>query len=287
MCERIGILNDIVPIIKFHSNKKLISSYNLFKCKILFFKDEKELKLIRNSLIIVDGYTFNLKYLNKLNLLDNKIIFIADVHERVPDCEILINHLPWKKESDYNQFKINNFLLGPKFAILRSSFLKKSSNPKGRYLISLGLSNVSEEITKVYNALKDLNISDEMIDIVYDKRIKNIPLKFLNNLNSEEMFKVICNAEYTFITPGNISYEVFSVARKTIMGYVSESQKAALFEFEKLGLCKSVGSWVDADFKKIKYWLKESKNCIKRQKEYFVDLKKNTLKNKVKQILSI
>ena len=99
LCERLGIVNDIVPIIKFHSNKKLILSYNLFKGKILFFEDEKKLKLIRNSLIIVDGYTFDLKYLNKLNSLNNKIIFIADVHERVPDCEILINHLPWKKRA--------------------------------------------------------------------------------------------------------------------------------------------------------------------------------------------
>ena len=171
--------------------------------------------------------------------------------------------------------------------MLRSSFLKKPSKPKGRYLISLGLSNVSEEIIKVYNALKDLNISDKMIDIVYDNIIKYFPLKFLNKINSDELFKVICNAEYTFITPGNISYEVFSVARKTIMGYVSESQKAALFEFEKLGLCKSVGNWLDADFKKINCWLKESKNCIKSQKEYFVDLKTNTLEKKVKQILSI
>ena len=32
------------------------------------------------------------------------------------------------------------------------------------------------------------------------------------------MFKLICDSEYAFITPGNISYEVISVNRKIIMG---------------------------------------------------------------------
>ena len=93
LCERLEILKKIIPIIKYHSKTPPSNFQGLFNEKIKFIKDEKEFLIVDNAVIIIDGYTFDIDYLNKFNLKKNKIIFIADVHEKVPNCEILINHL--------------------------------------------------------------------------------------------------------------------------------------------------------------------------------------------------
>lgn len=280
-------MNKVFPIIKYHSENSPIKTQNLFKKKIRFINDEKEFSIVDNSILVIDGYTFNLDYINKFNLQNNKIIFIADVHEKVPNCEILINHLSWVTKNHYQKSNIKHFLLGSDYAILREAFFKKKTNSKGRYLICLGSTNVSKEILKIYKALKKIGVPEKNIDIVYDKKIPQIPFQLLHNLDSNEMFKIICDSEYAFITPGNISYEVISINRKIIMGSVTESQKLPLKEFQKLGLCVSVGDWSKTNFSKIENWIIESEKKIEAQKKYFLNLKTNPLKNKIKKIISL
>ena len=217
-------MKKVFPIIKYHSKNPPINIQNLFKKKIRFIKDEKEFSILENSILIIDGYTFNLNYINEFNSQNTKIIFIADVHEKVPNCEILINHLSWVKKKHYKKSNIKHFLLGSNYAILRQAFFSKKTNSKGRYLICLGSTNVSKEIINIYKALKRKGVPGYLIDIVYDKKIPQIPFQLLHNLDSKEMFKLICDSEYAFITPGNISYEVISVNRKIIMGSVTKSK---------------------------------------------------------------
>ena len=154
-------------------------------------------------------------------------------------------------------------------------------------MICLGSSSVSREILFIFEALKGIGISENKIDIIYNKKIPQIPFQLLHNLDSNEMFKLICDCEYAFITPGNISYEVISVNRKIIMGSVSESQKLPLQEFQKLGLCYSVGEWSKANFSNLEKWIKESEKNIEAQKNYFINIKSNPLQNRIKKIISI
>ena len=154
-------------------------------------------------------------------------------------------------------------------------------------MICLGSTKVSKEILNIYKALKKIGIPDKLIDIVYDKKIPQIPFQLYHNLGSSEMFRLICDSEYAFITPGNISYEVISVNRKIIMGSVTESQKLPLKEFQKLGLCISVGDWSKTNFSKLENWMIESEKKVEAQKKYFLNLEQNPLKNKIKKIISL
>ena len=85
-------------------------------------------------------------------------------------------------------------------------------------MICLGSTNVSKEIINIYKALKRKGVPGYLIDIVYDKKIPQIPFQLLHNLDSKEMFKLICDSEYAFITPGNISYEVITCKQKNYYG---------------------------------------------------------------------
>ena len=281
LCERLEILDHTFPIIKLHGDKEQIMALNLFRNEINFINLEEEIQPIYNSILIVDGYTFDIDYLNSLNKSNNCIIFIADVHKNVPNCEVLINHLPWITKNQYSGIRINQFFLGPDYAILRKAFFKKASKPEGRFLICLGSSNVSNEITSIYKALKSINVSDDLIDIVHNRPISEIPIPVLKNLNSEQMFQLIETSKYTFITPGNISYEVFSLNRNCIMGSVSISQMDPLIKFQKLNLCVGVGDWAKTDFSNINKWLLKSNSTIESQKLFFVNLQSNLLKKKL------
>jgi len=284
-CEKLQILENTFPVIKFHGHKEQIVALDLFSNQITFIKNEKDLEPIYDSILIVDAYTIDIDYLNSLNKFNNRLIFIADVHEKVPDCEVLINHLPWVNKNLYSGAKVKQFLLGPDYAILRKIFMKEPTKSKGRFLIYLGSSIVKEEIIKIYKALKSINVPDSLIDIVYNNQIKEIPFTVLKDLNSEQMFKLICNSEYTFITPGNISYEVFSVKRNCIMGSVSESQKSPLLEFQKLNLCVSVGEWSKIDSLKIDKCMEKSKQTVNHQKKYFINLKKKLFQKELNKSL--
>jgi hypothetical protein len=83
-CEKLQILENTFPVIKFHGHKEQIVALDLFSNQITFIKNEKDLEPIYDSILIVDAYTIDIDYLNSLNKFNNRLIFIADVHEKVP-----------------------------------------------------------------------------------------------------------------------------------------------------------------------------------------------------------
>lgn len=283
-CE-INNIEDIVEVYLISAKPEINLNIPFKKYKVYQDFEEIEKDDFMNTILIIDAYNFDIYYLNNLKFKYKfKVIFLADIHEVVPSCELLINHLPSINIDKYENFKIKKKLLGPNFALLRNSFYNPAKKSKSRVLICFGGTDVELSIIKLYQALIDFGFNKKNIDILYEKPISKIQKNVHFNINSEKVFNLICESEYCFITPGNISYEVFMVNRKCIMGSIYESQVQVGLSFEKIGLCKYIGDWNNIDSYDLLNWLKDSKSTIPNQKKLFSKKSKERLKKEFELI---
>ena len=263
LCRLLKIENKVNVYLKTDWTDKEIERIDLSFKSLFIVKniDEALEKIPSDVLVLMDAYNLDIAKINRTKKLKNwQIIFVADVHKEVPDCEVLINHLPWIKKKCYSKADISKKLLGPKYAILRKPFYSiKRFSDKGRVLVCLGGSSVENQIKNIYKGLIANGISSSKIDILYNKPINTVPIKNIHfNLNAKQVYSLISKANLCLITPGNISYEVFSINRPVVMGYVSESQKTITKKFHEMGLSYNIGDWNKADFTYLTVWIKES-----------------------------
>jgi spore coat polysaccharide biosynthesis predicted glycosyltransferase SpsG len=284
-CNIIQIESKVQSYIKINIDIKETEKVNFFFTKYSLCRDEKSVlkQIPKHSTVILDGYHFDIELVNRLSKkLDWRVIFISDVHTIIPNCEVLINHLPYVKESSFRS-EIGKKLFGVKYAILREPFYQKPNNHgKDRILICLGNSNVSGDIINIYKALLKLGMNSSMIDVIFQSKIEEIPDQNIHiNINASKVHELISNAELCFITPGNISYEVFSINRNCILGSISETQVTPAQEFDKMGVCVNVGKWASANFSNLENWIDKSIVTSSNQKTYFSALSIDNLKNEL------
>jgi UDP-2,4-diacetamido-2,4,6-trideoxy-beta-L-altropyranose hydrolase len=291
LCQLLNIENEVTTYIKTDSIAEESWLTNLFFKKTCLITDIDEAfeQIPANAIVFIDGYSFYVNRINQVKKLKNwQIIFIADVNKEVPDCEVLINHLPWITNNFYTKAIILKKLLGPKYAILRKPFYSTKKKPEeGRVLICLGGSDIRQQIDKIYSALISNGFPLEKIDVLYNNPLKNSSIKNLHyNLSAEQVFSLISRAHLCFITPGNISYEVFSINKIAIMGYISESQKTVAQKFHDLKLCYNIGAWDTADFKNLPIWITEAAQTKNAQKIFFNGLNILNIKNELSSYLN-
>jgi spore coat polysaccharide biosynthesis predicted glycosyltransferase SpsG len=94
--------------------------------------------LEERAIIILDGYQFDTDYQDSLMNLGHILLVIDDIQTHQAHANLLINHAPGLIISDYKGHHVNDFLLGPRYAILRSEFLDIAKTerifPKNKHL---------------------------------------------------------------------------------------------------------------------------------------------------------
>jgi UDP-2,4-diacetamido-2,4,6-trideoxy-beta-L-altropyranose hydrolase len=291
LCKLLKIENKVKVFLKtdwtIEEAKRMDLSFkNLFFVKNI---DDALEKIPANALVLIDAYNLDIAKINQTKKIKNwQIIFVADEHKEVPDCEVLINHLPWIKNNDYPRALIAKKLLGPKYAILRKPFYFVKKIPsKNRVFICLGGSVVEKQIKNIYSSLLENGVPSTKIDILYNKPIQGIPSKNLHfNLNAKQVYTLISKSDICLITPGNISYEVFSINRPTIMGHISEDQKIIAEKFYKMGLCSNIGDWNKTDFTNLKLLTKKTIATKHAQKKLFTDLNNQNILKELSSIIN-
>ena len=145
---------------------------------------EETMKLIHKDevdLIVVDHYSIDNRWEEKLRLNSKKIMVIDDLADRSHDCDILLDqNLIKNYESRYdNLIPIKcTTLLGPKYALLQDEYqrLHKHSKPRirniKRILIFFGGSDQNNLTGLTLSIFLKLNRPDIKLDIVLDSKSK-------------------------------------------------------------------------------------------------------------------
>ncbi|MGG2075403.1 UDP-2,4-diacetamido-2,4,6-trideoxy-beta-L-altropyranose hydrolase [Lysinibacillus irui] len=163
-------------------------------------KDAKEtIEILRKNSVeklIIDHYSIDIKWENKVRPFTKKIMVIDDLANREHDCDILLDQNYYLNMD--NRYKglvpsTTRLLLGPRYALLREEFIEAKKISKTydgkieRLFIFFGGSDPTNETEKILNSIMPLIEKYNFeVDVVVGnsnqnkKRIKDISFKHKN-----------------------------------------------------------------------------------------------------------
>ena len=89
-CNLIQVERKVQSFIKINTDIKKIEKINFYFTNYKLYLDENSIfkQIPKNSIVIIDGYHFDIKLVNSLSKkLNWRVIFISDVHTKIPNCE--------------------------------------------------------------------------------------------------------------------------------------------------------------------------------------------------------
>ena len=227
-------------------NSTIITKKNIFNSGDKIFKIIKNLK---NPIVIIDSYLSNLKFEKKISPYCKKLIVIDDLKKK-HFCDIYINpnFLNFKFAS---KITANMKLLGPKYAFIDSNIKKKNnkkikSNTIKNILVFMGATDSRNLSVKIYNALKDKNITklnfkfiigcnnDSLKNIKKENELKNVRFQVF----SKNFTKHLNKADIFISSGGSSIWESIFLNKKTLIFNHSWKQFENSFNLEKKGIIK-------------------------------------------------
>ena len=196
--------------------------------------------LFDEFIIIIDGYKFNSQYQKKLKKIGFGLIYIDDLAEEKIFADVLINHSPNLRSTDFIKGSKNiKFALGLKYAILRPNFLKASKKQKKLKKIdeificfggvdNLDLTNTALEGVLGIPAVKKINIilgafyNHKKIFTTIKNKEKNIVI--YKNIDEKKMIYLMDKCQLAIVPSSTILYEICCVKMLVLSGYYVDNQ---------------------------------------------------------------
>ena len=192
----------------------------------------------KEYIIIADGYQFDGTYQNKIKSLGFFLIYVDDLAKEYMYADIVVNHSPNIRETDFKAEKYTKFALGTSYAMLRPSFLKATKerriiNQINRTFVCFGgvdefdLSFIVSKALMSFKNFSEINIvlggAYKHVRI-FELAEKNNIIKLHSNLSESSLFKLMKESDLAIAPCSTISYEICSVGIPLISGYIVENQ---------------------------------------------------------------
>lgn len=193
-----------------------------------------------NYIIIADGYHFTSQYQKRIKKLGFLFVYIDDLAKEYMYADIVINHSPFLKESDFETQLNTKLILGTKYALLRPAFLEAARQSRQINHIdfafvcfggadSLNLSLKATRALLAIDQIKEINVvlgaayqDREIYDLEgeFPKRIKTH-----SNLSENKLVKLIASCNFAIAPASTILYELCCVKMPILAGYFVDNQK--------------------------------------------------------------
>jgi len=218
---------------------------------------EQTIRVLPNhtKYLIVDSYSLDRRWHQKLRPYVEKILVIDDLADRQFDCDLLLNQNLMVQKKDYKDIVPSSckLLLGCDYALLRPEFqnlrekaLKKRKLTKKvkNILISFGGSDVDnltydilKKINKDFNIVVILGLSSPHNKMVQkyaqDKNIEVI-------INTDNMSDLMLDADLAIGSSGSTSWERCCLGLPALLFIVGADQEKISYNLDVLGAAKVV-----------------------------------------------
>ncbi len=226
--------NSSIEVIPKHYNLQLIPNSIIVENEPNWFKENYSI----DTIIVLDGYDFKEDYQQKIKDFGYKLVYIDDLIEGTQKADLVINHSPGVKESDYETESYTKLALGADFAILRPLFLEAAKQNRkitkiDTAFICFGGSDIYDLTLKATNAILEIE-QFEKINIVIGaayqrKKIfelqKTTPqINLFQNLSEKDLIKVMKNSNFAIAPASTILFELLAVKMPILSGYIAENQ---------------------------------------------------------------
>ncbi len=208
-----------------------------------------------DEIVVLDNYFFTTKHQHAIKEKGCKLVCIDDTHATHFVADIVINHAPQAKASDYSASKETNLCLGLNYLLLRPVFLqyaKKTKNTQeiDTIFICFGGSDSNNLTLKTALQLQAFD-SIRKVTIVIGSAYQHAKalekfvftrnnfekFKLRKNLPEKEMADAISNSDLAIVPCSSILFECLALKVPVITGYFVENQKeiAAYFQNQNIG----------------------------------------------------
>lgn len=232
-----------------------------------------------DDVVIIDNYNITSNYLRDLKLKVYRLISIDDLHDKFFNSDLVINHTPGITIDDYRCDESTMLALGPKYALLRSSFIDAANFSRNienltTVLICFGGSDINNFTHKTAEILvkcclfKTINIiigstyqyKNEIVQ--FAKENPNVVLWV--NLNENEMCELMKTTDLSIVPASTVLFESIACGMLTIVCYYVDNQKLLHnYVVENLNV-PSFSDGLNPNFEKLETIL-ENKNIILNQ----------------------
>lgn len=207
---------------------------------------------IASDLLVIDDYTVDEQYEQKVRCNTKKIMVIDDLANRRHDCDILLDQAYERKAHDYVTLVPNSckILTGSKYCLLRNKFtnlrdvvLDKRRNTKkiSQVLISMGGGNSIYHIKKIVNMIKQAQIQTHLnIVLGFTNKFQNELEQYLNQLGvtytvyvNPDIAELIINSDVAIGAGGSSVWERCCLGLPSFLVRTAENQDFFLSKLKK------------------------------------------------------
>lgn len=195
--------------------------------------------LTGKEIVVLDNYFFDTSYQEAIKNKGCKLVCIDDMHDKHFLADIIINHAPQVKKSDYSVEEYTQLCLGLDYLLLRPVFLNFAKKNKSfrdieSILVCFGGSDPDNLTAKTVGQLKNIG-SIKKVNIVVGQAYHFLEsLEFLIETNGKfrlyrslsdlQMTKVM-DVEAAIVPCSGILFECFAMKLPVITGYYVDNQK--------------------------------------------------------------
>jgi len=216
------------------------------------------------DLLIIDHYSLDSKWQQKLRSLCCKIMVIDDLANRQHECDLLLDQTYQRQVEDYYDLVpasclkllgTDYALLRPDFSLLRSEAIKKRNKTKmiKNILVFVGGSDTTNLTELILNVLQQVGWSTKpLVNVVLGPQSQNmesvkdllsnylLPSKLMSNV--QNMAELMKDADLSIGAAGATAWERCTLGLPTLMNVLSDNQKTIAEELKKIG---AVNLWRD------------------------------------------
>lgn len=194
-----------------------------------------------NEVVVLDGYSFTTDFQRAVRQRARALVFIDDLVTGHQVSDVVVNHAGNITEYDYKAEPYTQFLLGPRYALLRLPFFApKTPVPKeGPIFVSLGGADPSNTTIQVLEGILDyfgMLKQEWRVHVVVGPMQQNRPaiealqsrfkyLKILSNLTAEQMVAELTKCQLAVTACSTVAYEVCSIGRPLIAVQTADNQE--------------------------------------------------------------
>jgi len=210
----------------------------------------------KDCIIICDGYHFVSKYQKEVKKKGYRLIYIDDLVSEYMHADVVVNHSPEIKDTDYRKENYTKLALGTRYALLRTEFLNQLSEERiakkeKNVFVCFGGSDPKEFSYKVVRSLLQVDKVEKIFVILgaankgeslrslQEKNPEKILL--LRNLSAGELLDIMLKSYLAIVPSSTILYELCCSSTPCLSGYYVENQRRIHDGFEKKEAIYSMG----------------------------------------------
>jgi UDP-2,4-diacetamido-2,4,6-trideoxy-beta-L-altropyranose hydrolase len=193
-----------------------------------------------DEVVVLDNYFYHTDYQQSIKNKGCKLVCIDDIHDKHFVADVVINHAPYMQKSDYSTESYTKCLLGTKYALLRTPFLKLAKSQKKfiaayKAFICFGGSDYNNITQRVVERLLLFDFIDKIFVVTGGAYLyKNVlqmlaehnpnRISFYSNIDADQIANIMTNCDFAVVPCSSILWECMAAKLPIVTGFYVDNQ---------------------------------------------------------------